>query len=146
MNDKIVPARDVDNHPINTVNNVLVKFNAAARVEAVYHEPVLHGENLIIPAAEIVSTLGFGVGGGNASENGKNDTGGGGGGGGTVFSRPVAVIVSNAEGVEVRPIIDITKVALAGMTTGVIFLGTLARLLSLRKKIDNITDDLMKGH
>jgi uncharacterized spore protein YtfJ len=145
MNDQIVPVRDDENQPFQTVSKVLEKFSAAARVEAVYHEPFVHGENMIIPAAEIITALGFGVGK-SESDNGKSDTGGGGGGGGTVFSRPVAVIISNAEGVKIRPVFDLTKVALAGMTTGIILFGTLARWLSLRKKVDNITDELMKGN
>jgi len=42
--------------------------------------------------------------------------GGGGGGGGKTLARSVAVIVSSPEGVEIRPVIDVTKIALAALT------------------------------
>ena len=42
--------------------------------------------------------------------------GGGGGGGGRVFARPVAIIVSGPDGVEVEPVVDATKIALAFFT------------------------------
>jgi uncharacterized spore protein YtfJ len=125
---------------IQTVHDALVSFSAAADVEAVYRDPIKHGDTLIIPAAELVSVMGFGVGGGDSEEG----AGSGGGGGGSVFARPVAVIISSPEGVRVDPVYDFTKIALAGMTTGVLILGTLARVISLRGKIKEIQDEMLK--
>ncbi len=70
--------------------------------------------------------------------------GSGGGGGGSVYSRPVAVIISSPEGVRVEPVFDLTKIALAGMTTGVLMFGMVARLWSLSKKIQDVQDEFLK--
>jgi uncharacterized spore protein YtfJ len=128
--------------PTQVVNDTLEYFLSTASVEAVYNEPIKHGNTLLIPAAEIVSFMGFGVGGGEASENGADS--GGGGGGGSVYSRPVAVIISSPEGVRVEPVFDLTKIALAGMTTGLLMFGMVARLWSLSRKIQDFQDEFLK--
>jgi uncharacterized spore protein YtfJ len=155
MNDKteiMTAATDaVTDLPTQIINRTLENFLSTASSEAVYHEPIKHGNTLIIPAAEVVSVLGFGIGSGESSEVGEpgkegNASGGGsgGGGGGSVYSRPVAVIVSSPEGVRVDPVFDLTKIALAGMTTGVLMFGMVARLLSLGKKIQDVQDEFLK--
>ncbi|MCL4561015.1 MAG: hypothetical protein M1281_10410, partial [Chloroflexi bacterium] len=55
----------------------------------------------------------------------RGGAGGGGGGGGRTFSRPVAVIVITPEDVIVSPVVDITKIALAALTTFGFMLGVL---------------------
>jgi len=116
--DKIIVANS--QHP---VRETMEKFLEAADVKAVYGKPIEHGEALVIPAAEVLSGIGFGLGfgGGEAPRNeGKgadSGGGGGGGGGGRVLSRPVAVIIIDAQGVRVEPVIDPTKIALAFFTT-----------------------------
>src|SRR5262245_63726878 len=83
---------------VHTVQNTLDKFLTAANVEAVYGPPISQGENVVIPAAEVLSLVGFGLGSGGGSQ-GTSDSptargsGGGGGGGGRVLSRPVAAII-----------------------------------------------------
>jgi uncharacterized spore protein YtfJ len=128
--------------PTQVVNDTLEYFLSTASVEAVYNEPIKHGNTLLIPAAEVVSIMGFGVGGGEASQNGADS--GGGGGGGSVYSRPVAVIISSPEGVRVDPVFDLTKIALAGMTTGLLMFGMVARLWSLSRKIQDFQDEFLK--
>jgi uncharacterized spore protein YtfJ len=128
--------------PIQVVSDTLEYFLSTASVEAVYNEPIKHGNTLLIPAAEVVSIMGFGVGGGEASENSADS--GGGGGGGSVYSRPVAVIISSPEGVRVDPVFDLTKIALAGMTTGLLMFGMVARLWSLSRKIQDFQDEFLK--
>jgi uncharacterized spore protein YtfJ len=86
--------------------------------------------------------MGFGVGGGETGELGADS--GGGGGGGSVYSRPVAVIISSPEGVRVDPVFDLTKIALAGMTTGLLMFGMVARLWSLSRKIQDFQDEFLK--
>lgn len=130
--------------PTQVVQDTLESFLSAASTEAVYHEPVKHGNILMIPAAEVVSVMGFGLGGGETSETSADS--GGGGGGGSVFSRPVAVIISSPEGVRIEPVFDLTKIALAGMTTGVLMLGMIARLWSLSRKIQDVQDEFLKIH
>jgi uncharacterized spore protein YtfJ len=133
---------------VETVQNVLERFNAAASVEAVYQKPVEHGENMIITAAEVTAFMGFGLGGGRGTgenPNAGSGTGVGGGGGGNVFSRPVAVIVSTPGGVEVTPIFDITKIALAAMTTGMLVMGAVARAASLRRRVERVQSEMLRG-
>ncbi len=68
-----------DGFPVafDTVNDILRRFSEAASVTAVYGEPVTHGENLIIPAAEVMYGMGFGMGGGfgTAGPGGKGHKG-----------------------------------------------------------------------
>ena len=131
---------------LNTMQTTLDKFLTAANVEAVYGPPVTQGENLVIPAAEVLSIVGFGLGLGGGSQPateagnaGSNGGGGGGGGGGRVLARPVAAIIMSPTGVRVDPIVDVTKVALATFTT----LGFMATMFirmrshSRRMKLDN---------
>src|SRR5262245_63406995 len=95
------------NQPLNTVGTTLDKFLTAAHVEAVYGPSISQGENVVIPAAEVLSLVGFGLGSGGGSQQGSpnaSGSGGGGGGGGRVLSRPVAAIIMSPTGVRVEPI------------------------------------------
>jgi uncharacterized spore protein YtfJ len=112
---------------------------------AVYGEPITQGEYVILPAAEafVASGVGYGfaTGGGGPKrrtasvelDQGDADSdmkgGGGGGSGGTASGRPVAVISVGPQGVEVKPVIDMTKIGLALLTT----LGSMG-LMFLRMK------------
>jgi len=131
---------------LEVVEETLGDFLAAASVDAVYGQPVKKGDLLIIPAAEVVAGLGFGVGygygSGKAEENSGEGTGGGGGGGGggRVFSRPVAVIIASPEGVRVEPVLDLTKIALAGLTAGAFMVGMFLRLFTPKKAIKELQE------
>ena len=125
---------------MDLVGDTLEKFLEVASVEAVYGEPVQHADQIVIPCAEIVCGLGFGIGTGfgmneaqREDDNTAKNTGGGGGGGGHVLSRPVAVIVASPEGVRVEPVVDITKVVLAALTAGGFMVGMLLRMARLSK-------------
>src|SRR5262245_29489653 len=103
------------NQPLNTVGTTLDKFLTAANVEAVYGPTVSQGENVVIPAAEVLSIVGFGLGAGGGSQvsteatsGNANGSGGGGGGGGRILSRPVAAIIMTPHGVRVEPSVDVT--------------------------------------
>lgn len=119
---------------VRAVQDTMETFLEAASVDAVYGEPVLHGDTVIIPAAEVLSGLGFGVGfgGGTGEDEEENESGsgygGGGGGGGRILSRPVAIIVAGPEGVRVEPVVDPTKIALAALTAGGFMISMLARM------------------
>ena len=107
---------------LNTLQTTLDKFLTAANVEAVYGPPVSQGENIVIPAAEVLSVVGFGLGLGGGSQSSTEAAnsgggGGGGGGGGRVLARPVAAIIMSPTGVRVEPIVDVTKIVLAVFTT-----------------------------
>jgi uncharacterized spore protein YtfJ len=127
---------------LNTVQATLDKFLTAATVEAVYGPPVSEGENVVIPAAEVLSVVGFGVGlgGGQGPTNVENmgsGGGGGGGGGGRVLSRPVAAIIMSPAGVRVEPIVDVTKIALAIFTTLGFMVTMFTRISRRRPKLED---------
>ncbi len=107
--------------PLDRVGGIMERLLDTADVSKVYAEPVVHGDVMIIPAAEVLGIAGFGMGSGGGvavEQEGRRSrgSGGGGGGGGKTLARAVAVIVSSPGGVEVRPVIDLTKIALAALT------------------------------
>ncbi len=73
--------------------------------DRVFAEPVRVGDRVVIPAATIEFSGGFGFGGDSQSN-------GGGGGGGHHAGRPVAIIEAGPDGVRVKPVIDFTRVGL----------------------------------
>jgi uncharacterized spore protein YtfJ len=100
---------------------VMESLIAAADVSRVYGPPISREDTLLIPAAEVLAVAGFGMGGGSGSApsaggSTRHGRGGGGGGGGRTLARSVAVIVASPAGVEVKPIFDVTKIALAALT------------------------------
>jgi len=119
---------------LDAFQDTMEEFMAAADVRVVYGEPIQHEDTMIIPTAEILCGLGFGVGGGGAKDtsehpdNPSQGTGSGGGGGGRILSRPVAVVIASPEGVRVEPVVDITKVALAGLTALGFMVGMMFRM------------------
>ncbi len=115
---------------IDMMQETLETFLETADVNRVYAQPVAHEGNLIIPAAEVVAGMGFGAGygAGGPQEGDGNGAGGGGGGGGKTLARPVAVIISDKNGVRVEPVVDPTKIALAALTAFGFMFGTLAKM------------------
>jgi uncharacterized spore protein YtfJ len=117
------------------------KLVAVAQPSGVYGEPLTSGEHTVITASEVSVGMGFGFGGGGGtgpaqgcgeatSEEQAGGFGSGGGGGGVSAGRPVAVIEIGPNGVQVKPVIDVTKTALAFFTTfGAMFiaLGRMSR-------------------
>ena len=106
-------------------NETFDKLMSVAEVDKVFSPPVVSGEYTVITAAEVGAGLGLGFGIGFTTDEDKSETekssadngsGGGGGGGGGSFSRPVAVITIGPQGVEVKPVVDITKIGLALFT------------------------------
>lgn len=86
----------------------------------VFSEPHTVGDQTVITASEV--HVGMGVGFGHGADDEDNRGGGGGGGGGSA-GRPVAAIVISPKGVQVEPIVDVTKIALAFFTTiGALFM------------------------
>ena len=125
---------------------VVEKLFDVAQPSSVYAEPVTAGDHTLITASEVSVGMGFGIGMGGGEGRGvpKGDTGeeeaefegegsglgGGGGGGGASLARPVAVISVGPEGVQVEPVVDPTKIAIAFFTT----LGTMFFMLSRMRR------------
>ena len=122
------------------------KLLAAAQPGAVFGEPVKAGDYTIITASEVGAGGGFGFGfGGGVSpaatsgeapgEKQEGSSGGSGiGGGGGSMGRPVATIIIGPEGVRVKPVKDVTKIALAVFTTVGAMLLMLGRMNSMSRK------------
>ena len=91
----------------------------------VYSQPMQQGKYLVIPAAEVVSTMGYGPGG-SATLLGIKDMESS----ERAFSRPVAVVVASGEGLRVEPVVDFTKIGLAAITVALFLLGFFIRLLN----------------
>ncbi len=70
------------------------------------------GDRAVIPLLETFATGGFGGGAGGGGPEGQDGGGGGGGGGGTGRSRVIAIASVGPDGVKVRPVIDVTGLAL----------------------------------
>lgn len=127
------------------LSGMIEKIYSAAQSSAVYSEPVTVGNYTVITASEVVAGGGFGSGLGleapktsptqpeETSQPQAQPTGGGGGGvggGGGSSGRPVAVIIIGPDGVTVKPVVDATKIALAGVTAW----GTMIMLLRRMRK------------
>jgi hypothetical protein len=134
------------------LSSVLEKIYSAAQPGAVYSEPVTVGNYTVIMASEIMAGGGFGSGLGfglplaspqqaeetsqpqaqptSSGGGGMGGGGGGMGGGGGSSGRPVAIISIGPEGVTVKSIVDVTKIALAGVTVW----GTMVMLLGRMRK------------
>jgi uncharacterized spore protein YtfJ len=97
---------------------LLGKLTDAASPEAVFGKPIQQGETTVITANTVNIGLGYGLGGFVLGRNEvekleRDEVNGGGGGGGASSARPVAVISIRPEGVEVKPVIDVTQIGLA---------------------------------
>ena len=136
---------------LDIVQDTLGEFLQSASVDAVYGTPIQDGDTIIIPAAEVLTVMGFGVGSGRGtgfsketdSEEEQSDgvsegSGSGGGGGGRVLARPAAVIISTPEGVRVEPVVDVTKLGLAALTAAGFMVGMLLRMMNPRNALKDI--------
>lgn len=77
----------------------------------VFSEPQVIGDDLVFTASSWERGGGFGLGAGTGGDPTGGGTGGGGGAGGGSQGRPVAVIRVGPGGIEVRPVLDLTKLA-----------------------------------
>ncbi len=119
--------------PPDAVRQTLGRLLETVGAGSVFAAPVVREDVTVIPCAEVMMGLGMGLGLGQGSGTGmaadntgqSKGSGAGGGGGGT--SRPVAAIVITQGQVRVEPIVDATKVALAGITTLAFMGATLLR-------------------
>jgi uncharacterized spore protein YtfJ len=106
---------------LEKIFDVVDKLRSTASADAAFGEPQQVEGRVLIPVACVATGLGVGFGqetpelGQEAQAPRDAEAPGGGGGGGGARSRPVAVIeVTDSETI-VRPIVDETIVALAGI-------------------------------
>lgn len=115
---------------LDTISEVIQQLTTAADVRAAFGEPQTVGDRTVIPAAEVMCGLGFGLasGTGEAPAAGGRPGGGvGGGAGGGARARPIAAIVVEPSGVTIQPIVDLTQVWLAALSAGIFSLFWLGR-------------------
>ena len=107
-------------------------FRDAAHWRSAFGEPQVVGDKTLIPVAKVGYGygLGFGQGTGEPEEEGKQAPGGeGGGGGGTAQAKPLGVIVVTPEEVYFEETADESKIALAGILVGALFIWQFAKTL-----------------
>ncbi len=81
-----------------------------ASVNGAYGEAIrTEFDQVIIPSAETINYAGYFIGTGSGPTN--TGQGVGGAGGARILSRPVAVIVADKNGVEVKPVLDTSKIS-----------------------------------
>jgi uncharacterized spore protein YtfJ len=117
------------------MDRTITRLTEVAGPTAVFGAPVERGDTTVIPCCRVSVGLGFGGGGGTGPARAEGDqgetqadtqagqattaTGEGIGGGGGSQGRPVAAIILTPGRVQIRPIVDVTRVAFAGMATAV---------------------------
>lgn len=125
---------------LDQILNRIGQMHERATVKTVFGEPYQVDGRTVVPVAKVSYGFGFGAGRGNAKESEANESGGaGGGGGGRVSVRPVAVLEMSAAGTSVRPIVDVTRIALAAMALvawNVFWMSYTARRICARRRAE----------
>jgi uncharacterized spore protein YtfJ len=93
----------------------LTRIDEKATVRTVFGEPIHQNGRTIIPVAKVAYGFGFGGGRNAEKEQEEEESNEGAGGGGGVSVRPVAILEITEKETRVRPIVDVTRLALAGM-------------------------------
>lgn len=105
-------ADDVLGTIADRTRDLLGQFFGPVSNDAVFNRETDETGATVITAAAFERAGGFGWGGGGGNGPGGEDGGGGGaGGGGVTEGRPVAVIRITDDGVDMVPVVDVTKVA-----------------------------------
>ena len=110
--------------------DTLEGLRSTASVDAAFGKPQEAHGRFMIPVSSVQVGMGMGFGQGDIKEQSaeqeqaSNEPPGGGGGGGGAGARPIAMIEVTADQTRIHPIVDETKVALAGIALGawIIFL------------------------
>jgi uncharacterized spore protein YtfJ len=92
----------------------LAQAGALVPAGSIFSAPITVGAYTIITASTVAGGSGFGSGFRRTLPGMAGTAGGLGGGGGTA-GRPVAVIILGPDGVTIRPIVDVTRVAMSAL-------------------------------
>jgi len=96
-----------------SVSEAMQRIFGEASPSNLFSSPTQVGDDLVFTAVAWERMGGFGFGSGQGQdERGDQGGGSGGGGGGVSQGRPVAVIRVTGTGVEVKPVVDFTKVGI----------------------------------
>jgi uncharacterized spore protein YtfJ len=92
-------------------SEALQGFMGKMSPSSVFSDPQAVGDDLVFTAAAFERVGGFGFGTGQGHDaSGATGGGGGGGAGGMSNGRPVAVIRIGPSGIEVKPVLDLTRI------------------------------------
>jgi uncharacterized spore protein YtfJ len=127
-----------------TLERTLNQAMASVRSDAVFGRPVEKGPTTVIPCTDIMVGMGMGGGRGQGKATEEVTEGEGLGGGAGGHGRPIAVIVLGAEGVRVKPVVDVTRLALAALTTAGFMAFWLGRLTASTRETRGSNASLSK--
>jgi len=86
-----------------------------ATARTVFGDPIRVNGRTIIPVARVSYGFGFGMGRNSEREREEEEASVGGGGGGGLSIRPVAILEITEKETRIRPVVDLTRMLLAGM-------------------------------
>jgi uncharacterized spore protein YtfJ len=118
------------------------KMVDALGVGAVFGEPIREGDVTVVPVAEVRFTFGYGYGSGRgrgeetegSPSTAEQGSGGGSGAGGRASAKGYVRI--SADGVRFEPVLDVTRLALAGIALAawsVFWIGRTMRAVGSRR-------------
>ncbi len=117
---------------LNQLFDAMEKVRETAQWRAAFGEPQVFEDRTVIPVAQVGYGfgLGFGRGAGPAKEEGEPPSEGeGGGGGGGASARPLGAIVVTPDHVYFEETVDATRIVMAGIAVGALFIFEFARTL-----------------
>ncbi len=115
---------------LERVSEMLQRAAQSARIETVYGEGRQLNGKTVIPVARVMYGGGGGEGSGKRGESGEGEGGGGGLG---VHVQPLGVFVVTEHQERWVPVIDTTRVILAGCAVATLALLTVGRILGRRR-------------
>jgi len=123
---------------------IVAHLSEAAQASAAVGPPQTLGSRTIVPLATVRVSAGWGLGfgGGGGTDDAHNQgggSGGGGGGGGMASSRVIAIAEVSNDGLRLRPVPDVTALALGAMALLAL------RTLSRRGAISTIASRATRG-
>jgi uncharacterized spore protein YtfJ len=102
---------------LTSIDKLTTAIEHAASGERAVGPTTTAGDHVVIPLVETYAQGGFGAGGGSGNEGeASGGSGGGGGGGGVGRSRTIAIADVGPDGVKIRPVIDVTGLALPAVS------------------------------
>jgi uncharacterized spore protein YtfJ len=120
MDDRGSPAPENGGRMLGILTSIEKLTNAIERAstgEGAVGPATTAGDRTVIPLVETYAQGGFGAGSGGGSEGeASGGSGGGGGGGGVGRSRTIAIADVGPDGVKIRPVIDVTGLALPAVS------------------------------
>jgi len=117
--------------PLGKIKEMMERAAESARVETVYGEARQVGQKTVIPVARVMYGGGGGAGQGKRPEG---EEGEGGGGGLCVNVKPLGMFVITEKSERWIPVVDVTRVMLAGTVVATFALLTIRKIATSRRR------------